>query len=342
MPMPTDLSNVYAAAGPNMLSAAVQGHRELVYVPNSVSDDVSVIDPKTFQVIDRFAGGDEPQHVVPSYDLRTLYAIADQVPAGTLTPIDPTTGRPGAPIDVQDPYNMYYTPDGKFAIVVAEYYKRLDFYDPQSWQRINSLQINECAGINHADFTVDGKYALFTCEFANRMVVVDVAAQQHIRSFELHQVHNGMPQDCRLAPDGKTFYVADMHANGVYTFDAALTTQTGFIPTGRGAHGIYFSRDGKQMYVANRNEGSVSVLDPATGAEITKWHIPGGGSPDMGGVSADGSVLWLSGRYHGEVYAISTADGKLLARIPVGAGPHGLLVWPQPGRYSLGHTGNIR
>jgi DNA-binding beta-propeller fold protein YncE len=58
--------------------------------------------------------------------------------------------------------------------------------------------------------------------------------------------------------------------------------------------------------------------------------------------SADGTVLWLSGRYHNEVYAISTANGKLLARIPVGNGPHGLTVWPQPGRYSLGHTGNIR
>jgi len=73
-----------------------------------------------------------------------------------------------------------------------------------------------------------------------------------------------------------------------------------------------------------------------------KWTLPGGGSPDMGGVSADGKVLWLSGRYHKEVYAIDTGSGKLLARIPVGKGPHGLCVYPQPGRYSLGHTGNFR
>ena len=62
----------------------------------------------------------------------------------------------------------------------------------------------------------------------------------------------------------------------------------------------------------------------------------------MGGVSPDGRELWLSGRYDGEVYAIDTRNGKLLARIPVEAGPHGLAVWPQPGRYSLGHTGNMR
>jgi hypothetical protein len=73
---------------------------------------------------------------------------------------------------------------------------------------------------------------------------------------------------------------------------------------------------------------------------VATWHV--GGSPDMGGVSADGNVLWLSGRYNREVYAISTRGGRVLARIPVGAAPHGLCVWPQPGRYSLGHTGILR
>ena len=85
----------------------------------------------------------------------------------------------------------------------------------------------------------------------------------------------------------------------------------------------------------------LGTIVAATRRIVDTWRIPGG-SPDMGGVSADGSVLWLSGRYDGEVYAISTADGKLLARIPVGAGPHGVCVWPQPGRYSLGHTGILR
>ena len=72
------------------------------------------------------------------------------------------------------------------------------------------------------------------------------------------------------------------------------------------------------------------------------WKIPGKASPDMGGVSADGKILWLTGRYDAEVYALSTDDGHLIARIKVGKGPHGLCVWPQPGRYSVGHTGIMR
>jgi YVTN family beta-propeller protein len=342
MPEYPTRGNVYAAAGVNMVRKELIGDRELVYVPNTNSDKVHVIDAKTYKVIDEFYGGPEPQHVVPSYDMRTLYVTSSRVPGGAVLPIDPRTGKPGNLIQVQDVYNLYFTPDGQYAIVVAEAYQRLDFYDPVSWKLMRSTHFPQCEGINHMDFTVDGKTALASCEFANRMVVWDVATGSALRQFDLDVVPNGMPQDTRLVPDGSAFLVADMHANGVYVFDSQANARIGFIPTGQGAHGIYFSRDGKHAYISNRGEGTITVLDLATMKEAAKWTIPGGGSPDMGGVSADGRTLWLTGRYHGEVYAIDTVSGALKARIPVGAGPHGLIVWPQPGRYSLGHTGNIR
>ena len=83
------------------------------------------------------------------------------------------------------------------------------------------------------------------------------------------------------------------------------------------------------------------MIDFATRKLEAVWPIPGGGSPDMGNVSADGHWLWLSGRFDGVVYAIDTTTGGVKT-IPVGLQPHGLAVWPQPGRYSLGHTGNMR
>jgi YVTN family beta-propeller protein len=160
-----------------------------------------------------------------------------------------------------------------------------------------------------------------------------------------------MPQDIRASPDGKTFYVADMMADGVYLIDGASFKQVGFIKTGVGTHGLYPSRDGSKLYVANRGsnkvhgprggKGSVSVIDFASQKEVANWPIPGGGSPDMGNVSADGKTLWLSGRFDDEVYAIDTSTGQV-RKIKVGQEPHGLAVWPQPGRYSLGHTGIMR
>ena len=148
------------------------------------------------------------------------------------------------------------------------------------------------------------------------------------------------------------FLVADMMRDGVILIDPVTFTQIGFIHAGIGTHGIYPSRDGKLFYVSNRGchmvkcgphgPGSISVIDPVKKAVIATWQIPNGGSPDMGNVTADGKELWLSGRYDHEVYVFDTTTGTLKHRIAVGAGPHGLAVWPQPGSYSLGHTGNMR
>jgi YVTN family beta-propeller protein len=346
-----DPSNLYSEIRADKLSPAVAGALPRVYVPNRQGNDVSVIDPATMKVVDRFPVGVNPQHVVPSWDLKTLWVTnnAEGRTDGSLTPIDPTTGKPGKPIMVDDPYNMYFTPDGRSAIVVAEALKRLDFRDPQTMTLQYSIAVPECKGINHADFSIDGRVAIFTCEFHGGLVRIDLVGRKVLGYLKLSR--GGMPQDIRVSPDGKLFFVADMKAGGVFVIDGASFTETGFIKTGIGSHGLYPSRDGTKLYVANRGsahvygppkgKGSVSVIDFATRQVVATWPIPGGGSPDMGNVSVDGKVLWLSGRFDNVVYAVATTTGEVRS-IPVGKEPHGLTVWPQPGRYSLGHTGNMR
>jgi DNA-binding beta-propeller fold protein YncE len=242
-------------------------------------------------------------------------------------------------VPVEDPYNLYFTPDGRYAIVVAERLRKLDFRDAHSMRLHRTLHV-PCAGVDHLDFTADGRLLLASCEFGGRMIVVDARRERVVRSVELRP--GAMPQDVKLSPDGRVFYVADMASNGVWLIDARSFRKLGLVHTGAAAHGLYASRDSRWLYVSNRGEGSISVVSFRTRRPVRKWHLPGGGSPDMGGLSADGRVLWLSGRYNAEVYAISTRTGRLIKRIPVGAGPHGLCVYPQPGRYSLGHTGVFR
>lgn len=329
--------DVYAAARSGNLSQAVRGFPERIYVPNSGRNTVDVIDPHTFKIVDHFRVGRQPQHVTPSYDLKTLWVLNDL--GDSVTRIDPATGRSLDTLPVKDPYNMYYTPDGRFAIVVAERNRRLDFRDAKTMKLVDSVQV-PCRGVDHMDFSADGRYLMASCEFSGELVKVDVASRAVLATLKLPG--HAMPQDVRLAPDGSLFFVADMTANGVFVIDGDALAVKSFIPTGRGAHGLYFSRDSHWLYVSNRDEGSVGVIDVGTRTLAKTWKIPGGGSPDMGGVSADGTVLWLSGRYHAEVYAFDTTDGHLLARIPVSKGPHGLCVYPQPGRYSLGHTGIMR
>ncbi|MBV8712605.1 MAG: beta-propeller fold lactonase family protein [Solirubrobacterales bacterium] len=332
-----DPHNVYAADGPRDLSPVVRGDRPLIYVPNSESNTVDEIDPHTYRIVRHFDVGVLPQHVIPSYDLRTLWVANDE--GNSLTPINPVNGVPGPPIPVEDPYNMYYTPDGRYAVVVAERLRRLDFRDAHTMKLHNSLSVPQCAGVNHADYTADGRYMLVSCEFGSSMIVVDIPRERVVKSVPLRP--GASPQDVKLSPDGRLFYVADLNYGGLWEISPLSFRLVGFLKTGAGAHGLYPSRDGRFLYASDRSEGAVSVVSFATRQVVKTWPIPGG-SPDMGNVSASGRVLWLSGRYDAQVYAIDTRTGRLLARVPVGDGPHGVCVWPQPGRYSLGHTGIMR
>ena len=356
--------NVYAANAAGALTGAARTARPMVYVPNTLSDSVQLIDPATYKVVDRFSTGREPQHVVPSWDLKTLWVNDDL--GNDLVPIDPKTGKAGKRVPVEDPYNLYFTPDGAHALVMAERLRRIDVRDPRTMEFQRSLKV-PCQGINHADYSADQSFFVASCEFSGKLLVIDKEATKVRKVIDLNAIKtpgattpheamhmhgspkqglapgaSAMPQDVRLTPDGRYFLAADMLRNGVWVIDAATLKYSRFLPTGMGAHGIYPSRDAKRLFVANRDAGSVSVLDAHTLKQVARWKVPGGGSPDMGGVTSDGRELWLSGRYDAEVYVFDTTTGKVTHRIRVDAGPHGLCVWPQPGTFSLGHTGNMR
>jgi len=353
MPPVTHPTIIYSETTADKLSPALANVPTRVYVPNMKSHEVHVIDPATFTVIDRYKVGKNPQHVVPSWDLTTLWVTnnAEGRTDGTLTPIDPITGKPGPDVAVDDPYNMYFTPDGKSAVVVAEAMKRLDFRDPKTLALQGSVSAPRCGGINHGDYAIDGRYLIMTCEYASRLVKIDWRARKVLGYLTLPD--GGIPQDVRVSPDGAIFYVADLKAGGVHLVDGDAFKHVGFIKTGVGTHGLYPSRDGTKLYVTNRGfsqiggkpgvgKGSVSVVDFSTRQVVATWTLPRAGSPDMGNLSVDGKHLWLSGRYDRVVYVIDTSTGEVIKTIPVGHEPHGLTVWPQPGRYSLGHTGNMR
>lgn len=345
--------NIYANANVGMFTSISRKALHRVYVPNTVDNTVSVIDPNSYQVINTLVTAKDPQHIVPAYDFKTLWILNDK--GNVVTPINPNNGKIGKKIPVNNPYNLYFTHNGLFAIIINDIQKRFDFRDPNTMSLFESVPV-ECKGLNHMDFTADGRYAIASCEFSGALVKLDVQTHKVVAYLPLHLKHShthSMPQDIRLSPNGKVLYVTDMMENGVYLIDPIKFRQTGFIATGKGTHSVMPSRDGRLMYVVNRGcnkmttcppkgPGSITVIDPATQKIIANWNIPGGGSPDMGNISADGKELWLAGKYDREVYVFNTTTGALTHRIPVGREPHGLAVWPQPGRYSLGHTGNMR
>jgi YVTN family beta-propeller protein len=327
------LANVYAATMTGEIHPSVADITPRVYVPNSDAGTVDVIDPATFQVVDHLVVGGIPHHVAPAWDLSRLYVDIEATNA--LVTIDPRTRRAVGAIPVMDPYNLYFTPDGSKAIVVAEVLRRLDFRDPHSWQLIRSVNI-PWPGVDHLDFSADGTYLLAGTEYSGVVVKVDTVNMEMTGA----AIVGGLPIDVRVSPDGSVFYVANQGRHGVSVVDPVAMKEIQFLPTGQGAHGLQVSRDTRSLYVSNRLAGSISVIDFATRRVTATWNV--GGSPDMLQLSPDGRQLWASGRFEGAVYVIDTVTGLLLHKIRAGAGAHGLSYFPNTGRISTGHNGVYR
>ncbi len=304
-----------------------------VYVPDELAGNVTVIDPSSFQIIDRYPTGRTSHHVSPSPDFAHLYV--ENMGSSTLSEIDTQTGKVTRNIDAAVPYNLYFTTDGAKGVVAAEPQNSLDFYDPRSWNVIQRVRI-PCSGVDHMDMSANGQYLIVGCEYDGQVYKVDTVAMRIVGSVRV----GGQPIDVKVAPDGALFYVANQSRNGVSIIDPIAMREVGFIPTGAGAHGFVVSRDTNYLYAANRVAGTISVIDFATQNIVNTWNI--GGSPDMLQVSPDGSQLWASGRFNGDVYVVDTRNGELMQRIHTGIAPHGVTYFPQPGAISIGHNGVYR
>ena len=333
-PAPADQPlNVYASTMATAVPVELAGIKPRVYVPDSLSNTVEVIDPETMKVVDRFATGSIPHHVAPAPDLSTLYV--DNEGSSTLTQIDVHTGRPVRNIPVTYPYNLYFTLDGSKAVVVAERLRRLEFWDAHDWKQLKIVDI-PWPGADHLDFSADGKYLFVSTEYSGMLARVNVETMQLEGSVSV----GGLPVDVRLSPDGTVLYVANQGRQGVSVVDPQQMKEVAFIPTGQGAHGLQVSRDTTKLYVTNRLAGTISVIDFEKRAVVATWKI--GGSPDMTQLSPDGKQLWVSSRFDAGVMVVDTGDGHLIARIPTGPGAHGLTYFPNVGSRSIGHNGVYR
>jgi YVTN family beta-propeller protein len=331
--LPDTPPDVYATTRAGMLSPAARGLPRRVYVPDARGAAIEVIDPATYRVLRRIPVGRAPQQVVPSWDLKTLWVTSPH----RLVPINARTGRAGRAVPVTAPSDLYFSVDGREAFLLDSRRGRIDVRDPDTMRHRRTLRM-PCAGLTRADFSATGDTLVVGCARSGRLVRVDL--RRHRAAGALTLARGADPQDVRLSPDGRTFYVADAARGGVWLVDAARFRKSGFIRTGRGAHGLYPSRDARVLYVTNGGARTVSLISFARHRVTARWRVPV--SPDMAGVSSTGRVLWLSAEADDAVYALSTRTGRPLRRIAVGPGPHGLCVHPQPGRFSLGHTGNYR
>ncbi|MFL6159119.1 MAG: YncE family protein, partial [Marmoricola sp.] len=295
---------MYSQTRAGMIRADVARDPALLYVPDSTGSTVTVISQRTRRIVRVLHAGQLSQHVVPAYDLKRMYvtsSISNEVVA-----ISPRKGRLLGSRRVPRPYNLYFTPDGRAAIVMVEQHDVIRFSDPRTFAPIADVRSPGCWGPNHADFSANGRFFVVTCEFSGELLKISTLGHRVIgrlklapRRHPMPGMGTSMPQDVRLSPDGTTFYVADMGTDQLRLISARTFRQSAVLDMPSHPHGIYPSRDGSYLYISDRGAGEVTVLSTRTNEIVDTWRIPGGGSPDMGGVSADGRMLWLSGRYDG-------------------------------------------
>ena len=214
-----------------------------------MSNTVDVISQRTFKIVAQFPTGELPQHVTPAYNLKTLYVDNDL--GNSLTPIDPRTGKPGTPIPVEDPYNLYFTPDGRSAIVVEERLQTLAFRNPNTMRaRAHAVRPDVPGDRSHG---LLGRRALRIRQL--RICRADDQDRPHHPESRLHISAREWllePPGRKAFPDGTVLYTADQAGGGLWEINPNTFKLIGFLHTGAGAHGLYPSRNAKLMYVSNR------------------------------------------------------------------------------------------
>jgi DNA-binding beta-propeller fold protein YncE len=308
----------------------------LVYVPNAATGAADMIDQRTGRRIGRVPVGGAPALLVPDHDLRRLW-VSDPV-RGLVQPIGPRSARRGKPLRISRPGTLYFTPDGRAALVLTGPASYIDFRHPRTMDLLGTVRL-PCKSVLRADFSADGSSLLATCPTSRKLVRVAPGHRAVTGAVKLPR--GSRPGDLRLSPDGRTFFVADPAKGGLWTVDAVSLRPTGFVRTGPGAHGLMFDRAYRRLFVTG-GKGTVSAVDVVTRRVSQLWQAPGGRPLEPGGVSSDGHALWLSDPSAGRVYALSTRTGRPLHDVRVGGRPGSPCVYPQPGRYSLGGPGLYR
>ncbi|WP_433328981.1 YncE family protein [Spirillospora sp. CA-294931] len=317
--------DVYAT-GVGMLTPGARSLPPRVFVPNPGGGTVDVIDPRTLRLAGRVKVGRGTTRVVPSWDLRKLWVDA----RGTLVPLSPRSAKRGAPLKLGAPGPLYFPPDGRDALVLGP--RRLDVRDPLTLVPRASLPL-PCSASGHADFSADASALLATCTSSARLVRLSLSTRKVAATLRLPK--GSAPSAVRLSPDGRTFYVADPAKGGLWLIDASRFRVTSFVPTSPGARGLVLSRDTQRLHVVGAT--TVATVSFTTRKVTSRWPLPRALTPAVpGGISADGTTLWLSAPKAGTVYALSAHTGRLQAKLKTGGTPQAPVPYPQPARYSLG------
>ena len=284
-------------------------------VLNSDDDSLSVIDTASYREISRFYIGRQPHHLIATPDGKRL--IAAMAGGNELIFLDRDSGSITDRREVSDPYQIGFSPDGRWFVANSLRLDRIDIYDGRSFELVHRLSAPTMP--SHIGFSPDSETAYVTLQGTDQLTAIDLASGTPKWTVRVGR----QPAGVLVCPSGMIL-VAIMGSDKFVGVDPAEGNIVRSVHTGRGAHNFLLSPDGQTLYVSNRVAGTISVLDAERLVVIGTLAAPGG--PDDMALSADGSELWATGRWRASVDVIDRATGALKAKVPVGRSPHGIAV----------------
>ena len=299
------------------LAGSVAARAESVIVLNSEDTSYSIIDRATRTEISRLPLGREPHHIAVTPDGKEVL-LASTV-TNDLVALDTTTGEQRRVIhDIVDPYQLGFSPDGKWFVTLANRLDHIDIYKTDGFKLASRIFVDSVP--SHLAFDKESKTVFATLQESNRTIAIDLESQAIKWSVEVGRAPAGIV----MLPDGKRIMVALTGEDGVQILDPRDGAIIGHLQTGKAAHNFFPKGDGRHWFLSNRVESTVSLIDTQEMKIVGTIKVPGG--PDDMAITADGKEMWISQRFLRRVAVVDLALMKVVASIRVGKSPHGLFI----------------
>ncbi|SAL16695.1 YVTN family beta-propeller repeat protein [Caballeronia telluris] len=304
------------AAGAALLATAASANN--VIVLNSGEATLSLIDEGSRQVVGTVPTGKEPHHLMPTPDGSSLI-VANSV-SNNLMFVDPKTGKTQRWLEnIEDPYQIGFSPDRKWLVTTGLRLDRLDIYHYDGKDISIAKRLPLATMPSHIAFTNDSQTAFISLQVSGEIAAIDLATQTVKWKMKVGKV----PAGVWLTPGDKFLLVGMTGADYVAVVDWRSQKVVKTIKTGNGAHNFRSLADGKHVAVSNRVASTISIIDEDTLTNVgdITGLMPG---PDDMELSADKRYLWVTFRFAKHIGIIDLTNRKLIQTIAVGRSPHGI------------------
>ena len=262
---------------------------------------------------------------------------------GSLAIVDPNARKVLATVRTGDqPHEVAASDDGKLAFVSnyggggAGAGKTLSVIDIPCRKEIHRVDLTPLSR-PHGLWAVNGK-CYFTAE-ANKVIGRYDPATNQIDTIigtgqnTTHMVE-GLPDESRI-------FTSNIGSGTITIIDRAGVGNWNetVVPVGKGPEGFDLSPDGRQLWAANSQDGTVSVVDLPTKTVINTFRVQTKRSNRLK-FSPDGRLVLISDLEVGELLVLERGTRRELKRMKLGRQPAGILITPDSARAYVAVTGD--